>query len=91
MVDHPEMKEHMGKLDVLRPEVRTRIEKVRNSVEHMDERVRNLKVTVGDFSALWMGEDGIELENSSISYIELAHWLTEFHALADRLADHGAH
>jgi hypothetical protein len=91
MSEHPEMAEHIGSLSVLRKGVRASIEKVRNSIEHMDERVRNLKVRAGDLSALWLADDYLELEGRTISYNDLAGWLTELHALADRLADYGAH
>ena len=91
MAEHPEMGEHIGQLAVLSKSARTAVEKIRNSVEHMDERVRNLKVRAGDLSALWLAEEVLELEGRTIAYSDLASWLRELHALADRLADYGAH
>jgi hypothetical protein len=90
MADHPEMATHVSSLSVLQKGVRTRIEKIRNSIEHMDERVRNMKIKVGDLSALWLGEDHLELESTRINYSELAGWLTELHALAEELAKYGS-
>ncbi|MEO8343980.1 MAG: hypothetical protein ABI536_09160 [Gallionella sp.] len=90
MADHPEMAKHVSSLSVLQKRVRTRFEKIRNSIEHMDERVRNMKVKVGDLSVLWLGEEHLELESRRINYSELATWLTELHALSEELAMHGS-
>lgn len=90
MAGHSEMDKYISSLSVLQKDVRTRIEKVRNSIEHMDERVRNMKIKVGDLSALWMGEDHLELESTQINYSDLARWLTELHALSEELAKHGS-
>lgn len=90
MADHPEMAKHVPSLSVLQKPVRTRIEKIRNSIEHMDERVRNMKIKVGDLSALWLGEDYLELESRRIHYRELANWLTDLQTLSEELAKHGS-
>jgi hypothetical protein len=90
MANHPEMSEKIGALSILASGNADRIRKVRNSIVHMDERILHGKVEPGDLSALWMDEEHMTLEGRSITYQELGEWLSELHALAGRLAEHGA-
>lgn len=90
MAAHPEMSKELTELRVLGDGNFDRIRKVRNSVEHMDERVRDGKVEPGELSTLWMDEEYITLEGRKITYQELGEWLSELHELATRLAKYGA-
>ena len=68
---------------------RQRIAILRNATEHLETRLMKGKISEGDYVMLCLGEDSCELERRSISYEELASWLTEMHSLASRLASEG--
>lgn len=68
---------------------RQRIAILRNATEHLETRLVKGKISEGDYVMLCLGEDSCELERRSISYEELASWLTEMHSLASRLASEG--
>lgn len=90
IADHPELGSEIGQLDVLRSSNRKRVQKIRNAIEHMDDRIRKGKIQTDDFTALWMDEDYLTLEGHQIKYEELGEWLSELHTLAGQLADYGA-
>lgn len=68
---------------------RKRIAILRNATEHLETRLVKGKISEGDYVMLCLGEDSCELERNSISYAELAGWLTEMHSLASRFASEG--
>ena len=68
---------------------RRRIAILRNATEHLETRLLKGTIREGDYVMLCLGEDSCELEHQSISYEELANWLSEMHSLASRLAFEG--
>ncbi|MEO8630279.1 MAG: hypothetical protein ABI612_19605 [Betaproteobacteria bacterium] len=90
LLEDTETTELVTGFSVLAPDVKRRIGTIRNAIEHTDDRLISEQIKDGDLVMLLMGEDAVELQQESILYTELATWLTELHALADKAARFGA-
>lgn len=88
--EHPETSALVEGIDALSPSVRKRISKLRNAMEHIDERLANKKIEDGALMMLLMGEDGIQLQNVFVAYSDLSSWIPEVHDLAENAARFGA-
>jgi hypothetical protein len=86
LLEHSETSDLVRSVAALAPSARKRISTLRNAMEHIDERLVNEKIKEGDLTMLFLGEDAIELQGVSVSYAELAQWLTELHGLAGKAA-----
>ena len=64
-----------------------RLKKIRNAIEHMDERIADGKAGPGTSApmALLVKSDNIELSGEEISYQDLSQWLTQLHQIAEDL------
>ena len=90
LADHEETASAFSNCSVLAPAVRKRISKIRNAMEHIDDRVARQQINQGDLTMLFLGEDAVELQHERIEYLELAAWLRELHDLSTKMATFGA-
>lgn len=80
----------VGKLRILADSVFSRLNNMRNAMEHWEERILDRKRTMaeGDPVCLMVKNDVIELLGQEISYKDLAAWITELHKLAGDVAQY---
>lgn len=80
-----------NRLAVLSKSARDRVNDLRDAIEHMDDRIRKTNTyPAGHAIGLHPSKLELRLGNASVSYAELAHWLTELHGLADTFANYPA-
>lgn len=74
---------------VLDGEAGRRVNKVRNAVEHLDERVTDgVVVADGEFRCMMPVKGGIRLKPEFVTYTELASWIRQLHAVAAKVAEY---
>lgn len=89
MPERPELDGLIPSMTVMVKTNRQRVAILRNATEHLETRLLKGKIKEGDYVMLCMNEDSCELERRSITFAELASWLTEMHTFAGRLASEG--
>ncbi len=62
-------------LSVLSDNVARRVIDLRNSIEHLEERILNGKIAEGEPTTLFVKSDSIELTGIEIFYSDLADWI----------------
>ena len=73
-------------IKVLSRSVEVPITGMRNAIQHLENRIKKGEIADGQSLALLPSENELELGVHRIPYANLAEWLTELHALSDRLA-----
>ena len=73
-------------IKVLSRSVEVPITGMRNAIQHLENRIKKGEIADGQSLALLPSENELELGVHRIPYADLAEWLTELHALSDRLA-----
>jgi hypothetical protein len=86
LAEHEETATAVSGFSILEPAVRKRISKIRNTMEHIDERVIQQQIKEGDLTMLFLSEDAVELQHERIEYSELVAWLRELHDLSTNMA-----
>jgi hypothetical protein len=90
LAEHEETATAVSGFGILEPAVRKRNSKIRNTMEHIDERVIQQQIKEGDLTMLFLSEDAVELQHERIEYSELVAWLRELHDLSTNMATFGA-
>jgi hypothetical protein len=78
----------IDKLPVLSDTVASQIDKLRNAIEHLENKILNGAIAEGEPTTLIAKSDGIELAGIEIFYLELANWIKELHSLAESIIDY---
>jgi hypothetical protein len=68
-------------------DAQTRLNDIRDAIEHTEERVRTGTIAIGDFPFLRADERHLELEGHQVKYSEMAEWLRRVHAIMNTLAN----
>ena len=78
-----------NQVEVLSRGVSVRLNAVRDSIEHMDERLRVGTIEVGRPIALHPTDGELQLEGTNITYAEVTRWLRQLYEIADAIAKVG--
>lgn len=78
-----------NQVEVLSSGVSTRLKVVRHGIEHIDDRICDGDIQLGQPIALHLTDGGLQLEGTNITYAELARWLRQLYRIADAIAEVG--
>lgn len=73
-------------ITVLSGKVEKQISGMRHAVHHLDEHIKDRKISQGQPFAMFMARNALELGEHSILYSDLSSWLRELHQLSTKLA-----
>lgn len=75
-------------IPVLANGIWSRVNDMRNAIEHIDSQIANSIWVPGEPVCLFLKNDRLKLIGEEIQYSELADWITQLHQLAEQLAQY---
>lgn len=72
-------------LHILKSETERKISSLRHTIQHLEKQIQSGCITEGQAIYLKPGQNSLDLCGLSITYVELAFWLTELHECSLKL------